>query len=108
MLNDMVGVAEHNLRQALAIQPDFVEAHGVLGALYRKTQQWPMAIDEYSQAIALEDKLQLRHQSVYLVGRAMAYEGAGDGARAVRDYLEACRIDVKVCESLRKSAQAKS
>lgn len=104
MLEDMVSSAEKNLRKALEIAPNFVEAHGVLGALYVKTQRWSLAIDEYTQSMQLETTLNVPHQSVYLVGRAQAYEGAGEGQRAIADYLEACRINPKVCDSFRRSA----
>jgi hypothetical protein len=41
------------------------------------------------------------------MGRAIAYEGKGEPQLALADYLEACRIDIHVCDAFKKSATPK-
>lgn len=104
LLNDMLVPSEQNLSKAIAIDHNFAQAHGALGAVYVKQRLWDKSISEYSLASAINKKLGEAPSSVYLVGRARAYEGAGQLDKAIADYLEACKIDQRVCETLRKSA----
>ena len=108
LLSDMLISSEQNLMKALSIDPDFSQAHGALGAVYVKQGRWEKAIVEYTTARAINQKRGEVSSSVYLVGRARAYEGAGEVQKAIADYLEACRIDVRICEILRKSATQKN
>lgn len=104
LLNDMLDDAESNINKALKIDPDFAQAHGILGAIHNKFSRWDAAIAEYSLAREINQRRNEYPSSIYLMGRARAYEGRGDSQKAIDDYLEACRIDAKVCEHLRKSA----
>jgi len=104
LLNDMLNSSEQNLLQAIAIDPDFAQAHGALGAVYIKKELWGKSIAEYTMASTINKNLGEVQSSVYLVGRARAYEGFGDSQKAIADYLDACRMDQRVCETLRKSA----
>jgi len=104
LLNDMIDSSFENLQKAIAIDPDYAPAHGVLGAVYIKQGQWEKAITQYTMARAINQKRGEAPSSVYLMGRARAYEGSGALQNAIKDYLEACRIDQRVCETLRKSA----
>jgi protein O-mannosyl-transferase len=106
LLNHMFTESEENLKMALSIDPNLAQAHGALGAVYNGRSQWEQAISEYTIARAINSKRKEHPTSVYLMGRARAYEGAGKLQLAVDDYLEACRIDESVCEALRKSAIA--
>lgn len=103
-LNDQLSEAEENLKQALKIEANLAPAHGVLGAIYIKQKMWHESVKSYTAARDIETKLGHAHGSVYLVGRAKAYEGAGMGQLAIQDYLEACRINENVCKMLRKIA----
>ena len=104
LLSDMLNPSEQNILKAITIDPDFAQAHGVLGAVYIKRELWEKSIAQYSMASRINQKHGEVPSSVYLVGRARAYEGAGESGKAIADYLEACRIDQRVCETLRKSA----
>ena len=104
LLNDMLVPSEQNLSKAIAIDPNFPQAQGALGAVYVKQRLWSKAIAQYTLASAIDKKLGAAPSSVYLVGRARAYESAGQPDKAIVDYLQACQIDQRVCESLRKSA----
>lgn len=104
LLNHMFTESEENLKKALALEPNLAQAHGALGAVYNGRSQWEQAISEYTVARAINFTRKEPPVSVYLMGRARAYEGAGQLQLAVADYLEACRIDDSVCEALRKSA----
>jgi hypothetical protein len=104
LLSDMLESSEQNLLKAISIDPNFAQAHGVLGAIYIKQGLWEKAIAEYTTARAINQARGEVPVSVYLVGRARAFEGAGEAKKAIADYLEACRIDQSVCETLRKSA----
>jgi hypothetical protein len=104
LLNDMLDESEINIKKALAIDPEFAQAHGMLGAIYNRRQEWNLAIAQYTLARNINQHRGESPSSIYLMGRASAYEGAGEFHLAETDYLEACRIDLRVCEKLRKSA----
>ncbi|RFO96547.1 hypothetical protein DIC66_12980 [Rhodoferax lacus] len=104
LLNHMFNESEENLKKALVLDPDLAQAHGALGAVYNGRSQWEQAISEYTIARGINERRKEPASSVYLMGRAKAYEGAGQLKLAVADYLEACRIDESMCEVLRKSA----
>lgn len=105
---DMLKSSEKNLLEAISIDPNFAQAHGALGAVYIKQGLWEKSIAEYTVASTINQKRGESPSSVYLVGRAHAYEGSGASQKAISDYLEACRIDQRVCETLRKSAIQKN
>jgi hypothetical protein len=103
-LSGMLDESQKNLQKAISIEPDYPQPHGVLGALHLKQEQWGAAISEYSAAQAISEKRNQAPRSLYLLGRARAYEGSGALNEAANDYLKACRIDERVCEMLKKSA----
>lgn len=102
--NGMLRASEENAKTAVSISPEFAQAHGMLGAVYKATGQWTLAIEQYSLARNINLRNGEPQQSVYLMGRAKAYEGNGQLQLAAADYLEACRIDIAMCELFRKSA----
>lgn len=108
LLSDMLTSSEKNILKAISIDPDFAQAHGALGAVYIKRKLWNKAIASYTTASTINQKRGEVLSSVYLVGRARAYEGSGESQKAITDYLDACRIDQRVCEALRKSAIQKN
>ena len=103
-LNDLLEPAEVNINIALSIDPDFAQAHAIYGAILIKKNQWADAIAEYTISRDLNARRGEPPDSTYLLGRARAYEASGALQKAADDYLEACRINFKVCEFLRKSA----
>jgi len=104
LLAGKLDASESNIRQAISIDPDFAQAHGVLAAVYIQRKSWDLAIQEYNIARQINQRRGEPPSSVYLVGRAKAYEGSGQLQFAIADYLEACRINFQVCEMLRKSS----
>ena len=103
-LNELLEPAEVNINIALSIDPDFAQAHAIYGAILIKKNQWADAIAEYTISRDLNARRGEPPDSTYLLGRARAYEASGALQKAADDYLEACRINFKVCEFLRKSA----
>ena len=105
--NGMLGESEENAKTAVAIAPEFAQAHALLGAVYKARGKWELSIEQYTLGRNIDIHSGKPPQSVYLMGRAKAYEGNGQLELAVADYLEACRIDIYVCDQLRKSATVK-
>ena len=103
-MNDFLEPAQHNIKIALSINPKSEDAHSVLGAIYLKSSMWHHAVDEYTLARDINIKSGKSLNARYLMGRAKAYEGAGELKKAADDYLEACRINFNICEMLRKEA----
>ncbi|MEN0005304.1 MAG: alkaline phosphatase family protein [Bacteroidota bacterium] len=70
------------LEQALAIDPDYAEAHQALGIWYFNQQQYSMALDHLLQAIGLDYQLATCH---YYIGRSSLalgkYEAAADALK---------------------------
>ena len=108
LLSGMLISSEQNQLKAISIDPEFAQSHAALGAVYIQEKRWNKAITEYTTAIAINQKRGEVTSSVYLVGRARAYEGSGESQKAIFDYLNACRVDQRVCEALRKSAIQKN
>jgi len=104
LLNDMLLDSENVVEKALSVNPQFAQAYAIRGALHNKKREWLPAIENYTKAREINLQRKEPANSTYLVGRAVAYEGAGQLQLSVNDYLEACRIDAKVCEILRKKA----
>ena len=102
--NGMLGESEENAKMAVSIAPEFAQAHALLGAVYKARGKWVLSIEQYTLGRNIDIQSGKPPQSVYLMGRAKAYEGNGQLELAVADYLEACRIDIYVCDQLRKSA----
>jgi Tfp pilus assembly protein PilF len=105
--NSMVGEAQTNIKKAIAINPDFAPAHAALGSIYNMRSQWREAVMEYTLAQNIDERKALPPNWRYFLGRARAYESAGEPRAALQDYAEACRLDLSVCDTLRKSAVQK-
>lgn len=103
-LNDILEPAEKNAKLAISIDSDFAQAHAILGAIYIKKAEYELAVKQYTISREINQRRSEPPSSVYLMGRARAYEGSGKFQEAANDYLEACRINFDVCEMLRKSA----
>lgn len=104
LLSDMLADAEKYIDKAITVSPEFAQAHAVRGAIFLKRKEWGKAIEAYSLARNMDIKRNEQPSYIYLMGRAQAYEGAGQLQLAANDYLEACRIDLRICEELRKKS----
>jgi protein O-mannosyl-transferase len=104
LLGDMLEPSEDNLKKAISLRPGYAPPYAALGAIYNRQFRWEEAQNMYSQALKVAAQRKDQNISTYLMGRARALEGGGRGQEAIRDYVEACRIDIAMCEVLRKSA----
>jgi tetratricopeptide (TPR) repeat protein len=102
--SDMLTEAEDNLKKAIAANPDSAQSHAALGGSYNMRHQWHEAVSEYSLAESIERRLAVPPNWRYFAGRARAHDGAGELREAVQDYVAACRLNISVCDNLRKSA----
>jgi len=87
-----------DLKQAIALNKDFMEAHGNLGAAYFKKGDWQNAVAAFSQAIEIAHSGGKYLNPRYVYGRAQAFENMGDMQRAQADYKESCRLINKGCD----------
>lgn len=101
---DMYKDAEDNLKKAIAINPDVSYAHAALGGLYNLRQQWPDAIQEYTRALDVDQKLGAQANWRNFIGRARAHTGAGDPKEAAQDHESGCRLNAKVCDAPAETA----
>lgn len=74
------------LTTALTIDAKDYELYAARGLAFYRKEAFRQAIEDYSRSAALKPE----KASIYWE-RGMAYEGAGETARALRDYGEACR-----------------
>jgi len=68
---------EHSLQSAVALDPQFADAHLELGALYAERAKYSDAISEYRRALAISPDLAAAHYRL-----AQAYARTGDSAAA--------------------------
>jgi tetratricopeptide (TPR) repeat protein len=80
--------AKQHYRQALALNPGFVEAHNNLGNLYIRQQQSAAAIGEFQAALALDP-----HYAIARNNLGSAYVTLGEEALAIQEFLAALHID---------------
>lgn len=71
---------EELLKSALAVDPDFADAHFELGNLYSEQKKYPEAIGEYRQALSVQPEMADAHYRL-----AQAYTRTGDPARAQQE-----------------------
>lgn len=89
-----------DLKQAVALSPDFFEAHGNLGAAYFKKSDWPNAVEAFSRAIEIAKRKGKVPSPRYFHGRAQALEAMGELDKAQSDYRESCRLAKRGCEKV--------
>lgn len=89
-----------DLKQATALNPEFVEAYGNLGAAYIKKSDWLNAVAAYSQAIELAKRKGKAISPRYFDGRAQGLEAVGQLEKAQADYRESCRLGKRACDKV--------
>ena len=102
LIANMYSESEKNTKKAIEIDENFAQAHGLLGAVYNATQQWDKAIFEYNISRDINASRNEPVSPIYLMGRARAYEGLGNSQLAIRDYFDACGIDIRACDHLKR------
>jgi hypothetical protein len=94
-----------DLKQAIALSPDFVEAHGNLGAAYIKNSDWQNAVTAFSQAIEIARRKGKTISPRYFHGRAQALEALGELEKSQADYRESCRLGKRACDKVVTTVQ---
>jgi tetratricopeptide (TPR) repeat protein len=89
------------LKLSAELTPQFAEAYGNLGAAYFKLAQWNDAVAAFSQAMAINVQKGKPAGVRNLLGRAQAYENAGDIPKSQVDYQESCRVAQRGCDKMR-------
>jgi tetratricopeptide (TPR) repeat protein len=89
------------LKLAAQLLPNFAEAYGNLGAAYFKLGKWEDAAAYFSQAIAVDVQKGKQAGVRNLLGRAQAYENAGNIQKSQADYQESCRLAQRGCDKIR-------
>ena len=89
-----------DLKQAIALSPGFVEAHGNLGAAYIKKSDWLNAVAAFSQAIEIAKGKGKMTSARHFDGRAQALEALGQVEKAQADYRESCRLGKRACDKV--------
>ena len=84
---------ESSLRRAIALQPDFPEAHFYLGAVLDERQLSSEAIAEFQRSVALQPRLESAHYRL-----AQLYSRTGQKSRAAKEF--------EIFELLRKQSQS--
>ena len=94
-----------DLKQAIALSPRFVEAHGNLGAAYFDKADWNNAAAAFGRAIdlALEDHKTISPRTIH--GRAQAFEKLGEFEKAQQDYRESCRLANRGCDKVKSESK---
>jgi tetratricopeptide (TPR) repeat protein len=72
---------ESLLKSALAVDPQYPDAHFEMGNLYSEQKQYPQAIAEYQQALAVQPEMVDAHYRL-----AQAYTRTGDKAKAQQEF----------------------
>ena len=98
---DMSDKAIEELKLASGLAPNFAEAYGNLGAAYFKQSNWGDAASSFGQAVAINQKNGKPAGVRNLLGRAQAYENAGDIPKSQADYQESCRLAQRGCDKIR-------
>lgn len=89
-----------DLKQAIALSPEFVEAYGNLGAAYIKNSDWLNAVAAFSQAIEIAKRKGKMISARHFHGRAQALEALGQLEKAQADYSESCRLGKRACDKV--------
>ena len=108
--NESIHIGNQNqaiadLKQAIALSPRFVEAHGNLGAAYFDKADWNNAAAAFGRAIelAIEDHKTVSPRALH--GRAQAFEKLGEFEKAQQDYRESCRLANRGCDKVKPESK---
>lgn len=93
--------AVKDFKQAIALNKNFPEAYGNLGAAYFNKDDWKNAIDGFTAAIDLAQTLGKSLSPRYVYGRAQAYEKMGETKKAQADYRVSCSFSKRGCDKIR-------
>ena len=99
----MIDQAIADLKLAIALNKDFPESYGNLGAAYFQKGDWPNAIAAFSRAIDLASNAGKPPSPRYIHGRAQAFENIGQLEKSQVDYRESCRLAKRGCDKLTKN-----
>lgn len=86
------------LNTAIRLNPGMSAAYGNLGSVYLKTGNNQQAIGAFGRAIELDQKQHAQPNYKQYMGRAMAYEAAGQSLQAAIDYRVVCLLANKGCD----------
>jgi tetratricopeptide (TPR) repeat protein len=89
-----------DLKQAIAIDKDFVEAYVNLGAAYFKDGDWNNAINSWNKASEMYAGHGKNLQTFFIHQRAIAYEKTGEMSKALADYSLSCILENMGCDSV--------
>jgi len=108
-------LALEHYKKAVALKPDFAEAHNSLGVFYARQNQVFLAEDELKKAIA-NPFYQTPHLALFNLG--LLYEGKGESEMALKYYQDAVRLSPRygmayyrmglVFEEMRKADEARA
>ncbi len=87
---DQLDQAIADLKQAITLNINAVEAHGNLGAAYFKKGDWQNAAAAFSEAIEVAHREEKYLDPRFIYGRAYAFEKMGDTQKAQVDFKESC------------------
>ena len=96
----MLDKALADLKLAVALNKDFPESYGNLGAAYFKTGDWKNAVSAFSTAIEVAHRGGKAVAPRIYFGRAQAYEKMGEIQKAQTDYQESCRLAQSGCDKV--------
>ena len=89
-----------DLKQAIAIDKDFVEAYVNLGAAYFKDGDWNNAINSWNKASEMYAGHGKNLQTLFIYQRANAYEKIGELPKALADYSLSCIRENMGCDGV--------
>jgi Tfp pilus assembly protein PilF len=108
-------LALEHYKKAVALKPDYAEAHNSLGVFYARQNQVFLAEDELKQALA-NPFYQTPHLALFNLG--LLYEGKGESETALQYYQDAARLAPRygmayyrmglVLEEMRKADEARA
>jgi len=87
------GIAK--VKEVLAVDPDVIEAHTMLGNMHVKAKRFPEAIAAYKRALAVDPEHQGAAWSL-----ALAYEAAGQEAEAKAGFERVVQLDPRGAKPL--------
>jgi len=88
VMNDNLQSAQSALEQALALDPNYADAHNNLGQVFYRQAAWARAVEQVQRALALQPR-----NAIYHYNLGLAYERLGDYAAAVQAYEGAIALD---------------
>ena len=91
---DQLDEAVAEFKEAIRLDPEFVEAHYNLGLTYHDQGKFELAVAEHQEAIGLAPDLAEAHN-----GLGMAYYGLGRLDEAIAAYQEAVELDTALSDA---------